>query len=41
MSENEHKGREPDDTEEAEDVLREALGDEIVDEIQESDSEAN
>jgi len=36
-----HEDREPDDTEGAENVLREALGDDVVDEIQQADSEGN
>ena len=34
MNEYDHEGREPDDTEEAENILREALGDEVVDDIE-------
>ena len=39
MTEYEHEGREADDTEEAEKVLREALGDELVDEIEQAGNE--
>lgn len=39
MSElSDHEDREADDTEEAEKVLREALGDELVDEIEQADN---